>query len=202
VRWAVAAIAALAAAGCGATPRPVDLCGNWPDKPGNFGDVTAAWTRHAEMSRDYQQVLTVDATFKSPEWRVAHVARTAKARGLDAEATAGLLAEHKAAAIAAHEIELIVTTWDRKENELARPNPVWTVTLIDGNGRSIAPLKIRRDKRPKHILRAEFPAVPDFYEAYVASFPADPPVLVCGIKTVRLRVASERGSVELVWNAP
>jgi hypothetical protein len=188
--------------GCGATPKPVDLCGNWPDKPGDFDDITEAWTRHGEFRRDYQQVLTVDATIKSPEWRAAHVARTAKARGLDAASTEALFAENKAAAIAALELELIVTTWDRKENELSRPNPVWTVTLIDGNGRSIAPLKVRRDKRPKHVLRAEFPQVPDFHEAYVATFPADPPVLVCGSKTVRLRVAGERGSVELVWNAP
>jgi hypothetical protein len=43
--------------------------------------------------------------------------------------------------------------------------------------------------------------VPDFYEAYVVTFPADPPVLTCGVKVVRLRVASERGAVEVAWNA-
>lgn len=195
------ALAAIAMGGCGAAPKPVDLCGTWPSTAGNFDDVTAAWTRHSEMERDYQEVISIDATFKSPEWRAAHVARTIKRSALDTAAADKLTADNQAAAAAAYEIELIVTTWDKKENQLSRPNPVWTVTLIDGNGRSIAPLKIKRDKRPKHVLRAEFPSVPDFYEAYVVTFPVDPPVLTCGVKVVRLRVASERGAVEVAWNA-
>jgi hypothetical protein len=199
VRLAVAV--ALVVAGCGAAPKPVDLCGAWPDAAGSFNAVTAAWSRHGRLEQDYQQVISIDATFKSPEWRAAHVARTVKQSRLDAATADKLLADNKATAAAAYEIELIVTTWDRKENQLSRPNPVWTVTLIDGSSRTIAPLKIKRDKRPRHVLRAEFPSVPDFYEAYVVSFPADPPVLTCGTKAISLRVSSERGAVEVTWNA-
>jgi hypothetical protein len=198
---AAVALAALVA-GCAGAPPPVTLAGDWPAQCGNFDDVTDAWTRHGTFRRDYQEVLSVEATFKSPEWRCAHAMRVAKARGLDAAATAKLIEDEKATAAKAHDVELIVTTWDRKENELARPNAVWTATLIDGQGRSIAPAKITRDKRPKHVLRAEFPTVGDFAEAYVASFPADPPVLAPGVKSVRLRLSSERGNVEVAWTAP
>lgn len=201
--WA-AIVVALAVAGCGGAPRPVVLDGAWPAAPGAYAAVVRDWTRHGQLDRDYQQVISVEATFKSPAWRAAYVARDAKARGLDAGATQQLLAEHRAVAAKSYEIELVVTTWDRRENELARPDPVWRVTLIDDQGRSLLPARIVRDKRPKHILRGEFPTIGDFAEAYVAAFdiPADRPVLAPGVKHVRLRLASERGSVELSWAAP
>jgi len=199
---AVPFVLALGVLACGAAPPRVPLTAEWPTQAGDYDDVVDAWTRHGELNRDYQQVMSVEATLKSPAWRLAYATRQARARGLDPTAAAALLAESKAAAAQAVELELIVTTWDRRENALHRPDPVWTLTLIDDRGRSIVPTKIARDKRPKHMLRAEFPAVGDFAEAYVASFPADPPILGAGVKTVRLRLASERGSVEVRWDAP
>jgi hypothetical protein len=201
MRGTVALVLALALAACVAPPR-VALTEDWPARAGDFDDVTRAWTREATLHRGYQEVLSVGATFKSPAWRVAHATKVARSRGLDETATAALLAAEKAAADKEYAFELIVTTWDRRENELARPNPVWTVTLIDGTGRSINPVRIERDKRPKHVLRAEFPVVGDFAEAYVAYFPHDPPVLGPGVKTMRLRLSSARGNVEVAWDAP
>lgn len=203
LRQTAAALAlALILIACGSTPPRVALTEDWPATCGDYDDVTEAWTRHGSFRRDFQQVITVDATFKTPAWRCAHATRLAKNRGLDPTATAALMEENRAAAAKAYEIELIVTTWDRKENELSRPNPVWSLTLIDDKGRSVTPVKIERDKRPKHVLRAEFPTIGDFAEAYVAHFPHDPPVLGPGVKTVRLRLASERGALEVAWDAP
>ena len=186
--------------GCGAAPQPVCLDCGWPDggKRDDYGAVTRAWTRHDDLNGDYQEVIAVDATFKSPAWRAAYVAREARNRGLDATAVDKLRDANKTTAEQAHEFELIVTTWDRKENELHRPGAVWKLTLIDDQGKSYEPTKITRDKRPKSILRAEFPQVGDFAEAYVASFPV---VIAPGTKSLRLRVASARGDVELRWDA-
>jgi hypothetical protein len=196
-----AALVGAAAAGCGGPPAKVVLDGTWPATTRPYRDVAEDWSRHGELNRDYQQVIAVDATIKSPEWRVAFVERDAKARGLDPTATAKLLDDHKAAAAKATEVELIITTWDRRENQLARPDPVWKVTLIGSDGTSLTPTRIVRDKRPKHILRSEFPEVDDFAEAYIATFPGETPVLVPGAKTVRLRVSSGRGTVEVTWEA-
>lgn len=200
IRLAIGAAWVVALGACAGAPPPVCLDCGWPEGSARaeFGDVTRAWTRHDDFNHDYQEVIAVDATFKSPAWREAFVEREARTRGLDAAAVGKLRDENRATAEAAHEFEVIVTTWDRKENELHRPGAVWKLTLIDDQGKSYEPTKIVRDKRPKTILRAEFPRVGDFAEAYVASFPV---VIAPGAKTLRLRVASARGDVELRWDS-
>src|SRR5207249_3490286 len=102
----------------------------------------------------------------------------------------------KAALTDPFEVELLVTTWDRKENDLDRgKRSVWHVVLLDEQGKEIEPLEIVRDKRPTFTLRAEFPAYGDFATAYVAKFPRASGVLGPSVKRVRLRMSSERGAV-------
>jgi hypothetical protein len=203
VTGARVAIAIALVAGCGAAAPPVPLTPDWPAKPQDFEEAKDGWTREGKFRRDYQEVFSVQATFKSPAWRAAWVAREARHRDLDAAGTTALVGEQQAAAAKAHEFELIVTTWDPKENDLHRGERAsWQVAMIDDKGQSIAPLKIVRDNRPRHVLRADFPEVGDFAEAYVATFPTQPPVLGPDVKTLRLRFSSARGATEVRWEAP
>ena len=65
-----------------------------------------------------------------------------------------------------YEIELMVTTWDRRENDLDRgKKSVWRVVLVDEQGNEIEPLEIVKDKRPSFTVRADFPAFGDFATA-------------------------------------
>jgi hypothetical protein len=187
-------------AACGSAPPHVRLTDAWPDKTGDYLEVTNDWTRVTTLRGQYQEVLQLAATFKAPDWRAAHAARDAEHRGLTGEARDQRLAQAKAEMAGPWEVELMVTTWDRRENDLDRgKKSVWRVVLVDEQGKEIEPLEIIKDKRPAFTVRAEFPAFGDFATAYVARFARTTPVLGAGVHAVRLRMSSERGGVELSW---
>ncbi len=185
---------------CGSAPPPIRLTEDWPACGGDYTAITDAWTRIGTLRGHYQEVLHLAATFKSPDWRAAHAARDAEHRGLTADGRAQACAQAQADAKGAYEIELMVTTWDRRENDLDHgKKSIWRVVLIDDQGKEIEPLEIVKDKRPAFTLRAEFPAFGDFAVAYVARFAPDTGVLGANVHAVRLRMSSERGGVELAW---
>jgi hypothetical protein len=99
-----------------------------------------------------------------------------------------------------YEVELLVTTWDRRENDLDRgKKSVWRIVLVDATGNEIEPLEIVKDKRPTFTLRADYPALGDFATAYIARFPRDKVLLGPDVKAIRLRMSSARGGIELTW---
>jgi hypothetical protein len=185
---------------CGSTTATVRLTEDWPAQPGDYLEVTEAWTRTAALRGQYQEVLELAATFKSPEWRAAHAARLARNRGLTGQARDAMFAQARAEMAGPYEVQLMVTTWDRRENDLDRgTRSVWRVVLVDEQGREIEPLEIVKDRRPQFTVRAEFPALGDFATPYVARFPRTEPVLGEGVQRLRLRMSSVRGGIELVW---
>jgi len=190
-------------AGCAGGDAQVRLDEGWPAKPPDYEDTTAAWTRHTTMRGDYQEALAFDAVFKSPDWRAAHAARDAEHRGLTGPARDAVLTQAQADMAGPYEVEILFTTWDRRENDLDRgKRSVWHVVLIDEQGNEVAPIEIIKDKRPAFTVRAEFPALGDFATAYIARFPRTAPLLGPSAKLVRLRLSGERGGVELAWAAP
>jgi hypothetical protein len=196
------ALALIVLAGCGAAPPPIRLTDTWPGCGGNYDAITEAWTRRGTLRGQYQEVLDLAATFKSPDWRAAHAARDADHRGLSGEARDQRCVEAQAAAAGPYEVEMMVTTWDRRENDLDRgKKSVWHVALVGDDGKEIAPIEIVKDKRPMFTVRAEFPALGDFAVPYIARFPREAPLLGPSSRTVRLRMSSERGGVEVEWQA-
>ena len=193
----------LGLAGCAPTVPRVPLTETWPAKVEPYQDVTDRWTRKTELQTSYQQVLELAATFKSPEWRAARAARDAELRGVTGSARDQLFAQAQADMAGPWEVELLVTTWDRRENDLDRgTKSVWRVVLLDEQGNEIEPLEIVKDKRPAFTVRADFPALGDFATAYIARFPRDKAVLGPNVRLVRLRMSSPRGAVQLAWEAP
>lgn len=185
---------------CSSTPPPVHPTDAWPSKVGEYRDVTDAWTRSTVLRGQYQEVLELAATFKSPEWRAAHAERDAEFRGLTGDARAQRLAQAQADWAGPYEVELMVTTWDRKENDLDKgKRSVWRVVAIDDAGHEIEPIEIVKDKRPTFTVRAEFPALGDFATPYIARFPRTTPLFGPSVRAVRLRMSSERGGVEVEW---
>ena len=194
------AAALLFVAACAHVDPHVRLTEEWPAKVDDYDAVTAAWTRKTSLHKDYQEALRVAATFKSPEWREAHAIKDADARQLVGDARAQRLAQAQAEVAGPYEVELLVTTWDRAENDLDRgKKSAWHVVLVDETDHEIEPMEILRDKRSPYILRAEFPAYEDFAIPYIVRFARTTPVLGEGIHRVRLRVSSERGGVQLAW---
>lgn len=195
------ALLVLVVAACGASEPRVRLTEEWPAQTDDYDDVVDRWTRRGTLRGGYQEVLELAATLKSPEWRVAHASRDADNRGLQGEARAQLLAQAQAAAAGPYELQVMVTTWDRRENDLHRgAKSVWKIVLLDEQGMEIVPLEVVKDKRPAFVVRAEYPAFGDFAESYIARFPRDSKIMGPGVKRVRLRISSARGGLELAWN--
>ncbi|MDQ3365946.1 MAG: hypothetical protein M3680_11015 [Myxococcota bacterium] len=189
------------AGGCGGVDPPVRLTDEWPSRAGDYEDVTAAWTRKATLRSEYQEALELAATFKSPEWRAAHAAKDARARGLVGAALEQHMAQAQADAAGPYEFQVMVTTWDRRENDIDRgKKSVWKLRMLDEQGMEIEPLEIIKDKRPDFVVRNEFPAFGDFAKSYVVRFPREQPLLGPNTKRMRMRMSSSRGGVELVWS--
>jgi hypothetical protein len=114
-----------------------------------------------------------------------------------------VLAAARTAADGDYEVSLVMTTYERSENDLHRGDrSVWRVALVDDAGAETPPSKIVRDRRPTEVLRAEHPTLGDFATVYIVTFPRTAAVLHSGAKRVALRMWSVRGAVELVWAAP
>ncbi|MDB4952967.1 MAG: hypothetical protein JWO36_536 [Myxococcales bacterium] len=193
----------LFAAACGSAPPKVKLTEDWPARVGGYEAITWDWTRTTTLRGSYQEILGLSAIFKAPEWRAAHAEKIAAYRKVTGQAKDELLAQAQADMAGPYEVELLVTTWDRRENDLDRgKKSVWHVVLVDEKGHEIEPLEIVRDKRPVFDVRAEFPALGDFAVPYIARFPRTIPLLGPTVRQLGLRMSSERGGVELSWLAP
>ena len=193
-------------AACGGPPAvgKVPLSNTWPAQPGEYDEVTARWTRHAILRAPGQQALEVYATLASPAWRAAHATHRAKVERLTPAAHAALMAsEQQAATEGPYEVALLVTTHDRRENDLNKgPRSVWRVVLTDGQGNALEPVEIKRDRRPPGIVAAELPHLTDFAVPYVARFPRDLELFGPDAERIVLKISSPRGAVELVWEDP
>jgi hypothetical protein len=165
--------------------------------PSPYERVTDDWTRKAQVRQRYQEALTVAVTYKSLAWREAFARKNAEDRGLDGAAVEARLTQARADAAGPLEFQLIVITWDRRENDLERgKKSVWHLALIDDHGMEVEPLEVVRDKRPDYIIRAEYPAMNSFARAYIARFPRDK---LGATGRLRLHMSSPRGGVQLVW---
>jgi hypothetical protein len=195
-------LAATLAAGCASAPAPVALTDTWPSQVGDYDDVNRAWTRSAKLRGPYQLALEVHATFRSSEWRAAHASREARIRNLEGAARDTLLAAARTAAEGDYEVTMVVTTYDRSENDLHRGDrSVWRLALVDDAGVETAPIRVDRDRRPQEILRAELPTLGDFAQVYVVRFPRTANVLRPGARKLTLKMWSAKGGVAMTWLA-
>src|SRR6185295_53203 len=182
---------ALGLSACAVASPAVRLTEDWPAKPRGYDAVVRDWTRKAQLHANYQGVCELVATFKSAEWRAAHAEQDAELRGLVGAGREQYLAQSRADVAGPYELEVMVTTWDRKENDLDRgKRSVWRVVLIDEAGQEIEPIEIVRDRRPAFVVRAEFPALGEFATPYIARFPRTTPILGPNARQVRLRMSS------------
>jgi hypothetical protein len=198
----LALLLVLALAGCMKPAPAPTLDGAWPAAAGDYETVSRSWTRDGKLRAEYQLVAEVSATIKAPPWRAAYVARQARKQKLGDASRAELDAAQRAADAEAYEVVVILTTWDRRENDLDRgERSVWRLVMVDAAGNEIPAMEIKRDRRPEYVIRAEFPRFGDFSKAYVARFPRDARLLGEGVDKVALRLSSSRGGIELTWQA-
>lgn len=200
---AAAVTTVLVLAGCVPAQR-VNLSGQWPAQPGSYTAVDEAWTRHATLrtglSDQFEEVLDVYATLESPDWRAAYVSHRGRRELLSAQALRALAQAQQQEAAKYHEVELLVATHRRDENDLDDgKRSVWRLRLVNSKAAEVAPVSIVRDRRPRQVIRADFPQLGDFAKAYIVKFPAKLQIFGDGADWVALKLASSRGGVKMVW---
>ncbi len=199
---ATLAVAIVAGIACSSAPPPVAFSDAWPSRAGDYDAVNERWTRSAKLTRDYDKILEVHATFKSPAWRAAYVSRRAKTEKMTRAAANELAAKERATASEVYEVELIVATYRFEEDDLSRgERSMWRVALVDDEGNELRPIEIVKDRRPFEVVRAYFPNHTQQHTPYVARFPRNVDLLGGGSRKFKLVVGSARGGVELVWRA-
>lgn len=196
-----AIVALLALAAC-AGPGPITLTDSWPTRTRDYDDVVRDWTRTGSLMRDFETVITVDATFESPEWRAAYVAERTRREKLPASDTAALLSAQKQANAESYAFELLVSTHDPRWNDLQKgERSMWRLALMNDRGQQVTPTSIKREQRPDAVVRAWFPRMGDFSEAYAVRFPRSVDLLGDGARALILRVSSASGAVQLSWRS-
>lgn len=203
MKLGLATLSLVATMACAAAEPRVALVDSWPTQAPTYDDAYQSWTRHGELHDDYQQVIIIDATLHAPGWRIAKAARDRHAAKQNEIDYAKALADAQTDATAHHRISLVVTTWDRRENNLSRGvQAAWHMTLSDDAGHTWTPISIVQDRRSEHVLRADYPTLRDFSAVYIATFNGTTKLLGTGAKTITLRVYGNRGAVDVNWRAP
>ncbi len=197
-----AALIVLTACGGARASSDIRLSEEWPAEPAEYEQAYEHWTRSGTVRQGYDQVLSVHGTFKSPAWRAAYVRERAETLMLPPNERAQLLATQRQEASEYHELELLVSTYHREENDLVKgERSVWRLALVDDEGNEVAPVAILKDRRPENVIRAEYPDMSDFDTAYVIRFPRTIDILGNGARRFSLKMASPRGGTELIWQA-
>ncbi len=161
--------------------------------------VTRAWTRHGLVTADYQQIIEVYATLRSPQWTTASLRREFAFASPSLDTRDAKVAAAQKRSEEFIEFSLLVSTWDRAENTLHRlATSPWTIALVGDKGEIVAPIAIERDKRPDYVIRTEFPAHGDFSSAYRVRFPNNG-LLTPERTSLTLRVYGVRGAIEMTW---
>lgn len=196
------AIALLFALAACAGPGPITLTDTWPSKTRDYSDVVRDWTRSGALHRDLETMISIDATFESTEWRAAYVAERTRREDLPAGDAAALLSAQKQANAESYEFELLVSTHDPRWNDLQKgERSMWRLALMNDRGEQVTPTLIKRERRPDAVVRAWFPRMGDFAEAYTVRFPRTADLLGNGARALILRVSGPDGAVTLTWRS-
>lgn len=170
-RAALLALLLLAAAACG----PSRLRLQPPETgfgPDDYGDVRDDWTRTAV---DYHNIiegrLSVGATYHSPAFRTAWLARAEQVFGWDGAARARAEKEQETDSRAWYTFFVAVATHDWRWNRLDSPESIWHVWLEDDAGRKVEAVQIERLRDKRGELEAFYPFLDPFHEAYLVRFP-------------------------------
>ena len=194
----------LASSGCG-TPK-VSLAGGTREYvASDYSTVLKRWTRKGSLIvvSELDDLLTVDATYESWDFRWAYVVRYAQDFRLTVEQRRVLLEKTLNETRETHAFYLALYGSNRRWTDLTRPNSAWIVRLIDDQGNETAPLEIEGIDKPGALERTYFPYTTVWRQAFRIRFPryADgKPAIAEDAKWFGLRFAGAEGNQELHWD--
>jgi hypothetical protein len=200
----LALLAALSGVGC--RPPAVRLDeGPREYVASDYETVLKEWTRSTQLVNvnAMDNVLTVNATYESWDFRWAYAIRYAEDYRLTIDQRHALLERSLSETRDAHLFYVALYAEHHKWNDLTAREPAWIVRLTDDEGTETAPSEIQVIKKPGAIELTYFPYSTPWRSAFRVSFPkvrADGrPTLAPGARWFGLRFAGAQGNEELVW---
>lgn len=204
--WAVVplvASATLASTACGG-PSKVSLTqGTREYVASDYPQVLARWTRDASLYNEFDNPLTVTATFNSWDFDWAYVVRYAYDYRLTVEQRRVLLESTLNETRTEHQFYVALYGTNRRWTDLSRPNSAWIVRLIDDQGDETAPVKIELIAKPGALEKTYFPYTSVYRLAFRMHFPVEnegKPTIAKDAKWFGLRFAGAEGNQELRWD--
>jgi hypothetical protein len=202
---ALAALALLTVPACRGS-KPVSLREGPREYVGaDYDAIFQRWTR-ADRLYSFQgvdDVLSVNATFESWEFRWAYVIRYAEDYRLTIEQRRDLLAGALSDAREHHQffVALYGNRWG--EADLSQERPGWVVRLVDDRGHVTAPEEIVPIRKPGLLEKTYFPYTNVWRHAFRLRFPAKTaagPTIGQDARLVALRFSGPLGNLELHWD--
>lgn len=168
----------------------------------DYPEVLATWTRSTKVYQGLENKMFVTATLHSPEFRRAFAIAFPEIYGHGGEITKRELVNLTGDIEQYHNLFLVVYTPNRKWNDLAKSDSIWRLTLIGSNEVAVGSHEVISVKIDEN-LRAVYPHISRFDEAYLVRFPLSDPmsqtVVTATSTSMQLRLASALGVAELAW---
>jgi hypothetical protein len=169
----------------------------------DYPDVLERWTRSDKIYKGLENKLFVTATWHAPEFRRAFAVAFPEIYGHGGNVTRRELVDLTGDVEQYHNFFMSIYTPDRKWNDLEQDDSIWRVNLIGSDEVAVDPAEILAVKIDAN-LRAVYPYISRFDEAYIVRFPlADPMhrmVIDSHSTHVSLRIASALGAAEMRWD--
>ena len=168
----------------------------------DYVDQVKRWSRHGDVRSDFDATIIVDATWHSPEFRAAYIAKYLDVYKVNTGARAQVTASIPTAPEAwEFHLESQTHTWEI--NELKPPKSMWRMTLIDDRGREVAASEVKLENTRPEFLQTFYPYTGIFSRPWRVLFPRALPdgtaLIGPETKSLTMRIAGPQGAVDLTW---
>jgi hypothetical protein len=178
----------------GGDPPPAELDSS---REAAYQAVLERFTRSQAVYDNLETNVFFHATWQSPQFVEARMARDASFRAIPpAEAAANLAAEQKRLADVT-EFHLAVHANDYKFEDFNRADSMWRLAL-EVDGKDVRPLSIDRLGRTTSPMRSIYSYMETFWVGYRVRFPK---IELRPGQTFTFRLASALGKADLVYTA-
>ncbi|MCU0581623.1 MAG: hypothetical protein MUF26_04105 [Syntrophales bacterium] len=124
------------------------------------------WTRTKTVHSQFETKVSITSTLKSPAFQRAYIREYERIYSLEAREKQHW--EKTQAGLASDFTEFVFYAYipDKEANDFHRINSVWTVFMVDDQGRQEKPLEIRRIDKITTVTEAFFPYINKYYGAF------------------------------------
>lgn len=204
-RSALALLTAALLVGC-VQPKRVSL-GEGPREyvPYDYDQILQRWTRTGSVVAlaEFDDLLTVTATFESWDFRWAYTVRYAEDYRLTVDQRQTLLDESLRQARDEHRFYIALYGPNRRWNDLSRKESAWVIRLIDDKGNETPARLVKAVQRPGALERTYFPYTNVWRQVFRVVFPTHredgAPTIAHDARWFGLRFAGAQGHSDLVW---